>query len=239
LQIVERNRPNCRKPLPGIEKPLVKKTTTRPASTKAFFVEGLLVSEVKCPHCNAVLPQEEITAGWCENCGKRIPAYVVSASRGESPGRPQGESTGDRTDDATDKHTARCDALLPPVYRGKFRVLAQVMEKASVLWAVLLTPVFWGFKNKHYVLTYDAPSRSLRLFRLSLGLFGVGEAYAEQKYPLDELQDLDFRGGLLTASLSFRKKDGTMMNLFVPKPAKQNAQAIVDSLPPRKEAPRG
>jgi hypothetical protein len=47
---------------------------------------GTTVSEVKCPNCNAVLPAHEIAGGWCESCGKRIPASVLAAQNGETSG---------------------------------------------------------------------------------------------------------------------------------------------------------
>lgn len=34
-----------------------------------------------CPSCNAPLPPAEIAAGWCESCGKKIPAFVVPSAR--------------------------------------------------------------------------------------------------------------------------------------------------------------
>jgi hypothetical protein len=38
------------------------------------------MNSVKCPTCQAVLPEKELAGGWCETCGKRIPAAVVSQS---------------------------------------------------------------------------------------------------------------------------------------------------------------
>jgi hypothetical protein len=38
---------------------------------------------VPCPSCNAVIPPEEIAAGWCESCGKQIPKHIVAKAAEE------------------------------------------------------------------------------------------------------------------------------------------------------------
>jgi hypothetical protein len=35
------------------------------------------MSEINCPSCQAHLPAADLAAGWCENCGKPIPPYVL------------------------------------------------------------------------------------------------------------------------------------------------------------------
>lgn len=32
---------------------------------------------VSCPHCHAALSPTELTDGWCESCGKRLPPFVL------------------------------------------------------------------------------------------------------------------------------------------------------------------
>jgi hypothetical protein len=34
------------------------------------------VEPIPCPTCKAVLPTDQLADGWCENCGKEIPAFV-------------------------------------------------------------------------------------------------------------------------------------------------------------------
>jgi hypothetical protein len=34
------------------------------------------VEPIPCPTCKAVLPADQLADGWCENCGKEIPAFV-------------------------------------------------------------------------------------------------------------------------------------------------------------------
>lgn len=45
------------------------------------------MSAAACPNCNIILPSEDIAGGWCENCGKRIPPYVLKGlgARSVSP----------------------------------------------------------------------------------------------------------------------------------------------------------
>jgi hypothetical protein len=185
------------------------------------------MSEVVCPRCEVVVPAAEVAAGWCDACGKRIPAYALNSAGAELSRRQPGV-TNRGPHPSADRHTARCDALLPPEYRGRFPVLARVMEKASILWA-LLSPLVWSLLNKHYVVGYDAADRSLVLFRLPLGLFGPGQAREVQKYPLRELEALEYRGGLLTARLKLRTTDGARANLFAPMPSKRNTRAVYEA----------
>src|SRR5262249_14032739 len=39
-----------------------------------------------CPYCEARLPPEEVAAGWCETCGKKIPRFALSGSFGDPAG---------------------------------------------------------------------------------------------------------------------------------------------------------
>src|SRR5205823_2283041 len=42
------------------------------------------MSVVACPSCDARLQPHEIAEGWCETCGKKIPAWALH----EAPGTP-------------------------------------------------------------------------------------------------------------------------------------------------------
>lgn len=37
------------------------------------------MGSVVCPNCNATVPPQEIAAGWCEACGKKIPSFALGA----------------------------------------------------------------------------------------------------------------------------------------------------------------
>src|SRR5262249_31802534 len=55
------------------------------------------MAEVKCPTCDAVLPEKELVNGWCESCGKRIPDFVRAQSgsvQRAPPGQPARRSDG-------------------------------------------------------------------------------------------------------------------------------------------------
>lgn len=39
------------------------------------------VTEFKCLHCSATPTLREITEGWCDTCGKKIPYSVQSAAK--------------------------------------------------------------------------------------------------------------------------------------------------------------
>jgi hypothetical protein len=104
------------------------------------------------------------------------------------------------------------------------------MEKASILWALLLSPFIWSLKNKHYVIGFGDRGQTLYLFRLSLGLLGVGKATGFEKLAVKELRELEYREHFLTASFSFRKPDGIKVKLFVPVPSKKNAKEIYGAI---------
>jgi hypothetical protein len=129
-----------------------------------------------------------------------------------------------------EKQTARCSKLLPPEYQSQFTVLAQVMEKASIWWALALGPVVWAFRNKHYVIGYQDRDRTLYLFRVPMGFLGLRQATSTETFTAEQLQELDYRQHLLTGSFTFRKPDGTTINLFVPKPSTKNAKAIYEAV---------
>jgi hypothetical protein len=57
---------------------------------------------VICPNCKATLPPQEVEYGWCENCGKKLPAWITS----HTPGSHQRPAY-DREDDAVEYSSRR------------------------------------------------------------------------------------------------------------------------------------
>lgn len=50
---------------------------------------------IRCPHCNAELPDREIAEGWCDSCGKRLPlSYRKEDKRAPGPLAPVGRPSG-------------------------------------------------------------------------------------------------------------------------------------------------
>lgn len=47
------------------------------------------MSRVSCPHCDAVLPPQQLADGWCDACGKKIPNHALAATTRASA-RPRG-----------------------------------------------------------------------------------------------------------------------------------------------------
>jgi hypothetical protein len=45
------------------------------------------MSATFCPHCNLVLSMRERNEGWCDTCGKKLPAFTTSSEpqRDEAP----------------------------------------------------------------------------------------------------------------------------------------------------------
>jgi hypothetical protein len=42
--------------------------------------EASFMARLTCPNCGAVLGPSDLTAGWCDSCGKKIPATVIAAA---------------------------------------------------------------------------------------------------------------------------------------------------------------
>ena len=42
-------------------------------------------ADVRCLHCDAVLPKREIEDGWCDSCGKRLPLSIRGTSMKMTP----------------------------------------------------------------------------------------------------------------------------------------------------------
>jgi hypothetical protein len=40
-----------------------------------------VVSRIRCPKCSVVLEPKEITGGWCDRCGKKLPDEFLAAAR--------------------------------------------------------------------------------------------------------------------------------------------------------------
>ena len=127
-----------------------------------------------------------------------------------------------------EQHTAKCRDLLSPEFRSRFSVLAQAFQRPARLWR-LLSLLVYSFRTKHYVIGFEDRDGTLYLFRLSMGLFGVGQATGYEKFAVKELLELDYQEHFFAASFSFRKPDGTKVKLFVPNPSKENAKEIYGS----------
>ena len=128
----------------------------------------------------------------------------------------------------SEKHTAKCRDLLPPEFRPEFSILAQVFCRPSKLWRICL-PVY-ALMTKHYVIGFQDREAALYLFRLSLRLFGVGQATEFESFAGKELQDLDYQEQPFAARFSFRKPDGTQVKLFAPNSWKENVQEIYQTI---------
>src|SRR5690348_5368403 len=66
------------------------------------------MSAATCPHCDAILPPQELADGWCETCGKRIPSGIIAAAgrwRGRGPATSLGSGQ-----PAADDHFGPCRA---------------------------------------------------------------------------------------------------------------------------------
>src|SRR4051794_31317423 len=56
------------------------------------------MNAAKCPSCGVDLPPSEVASGWCEACGKKVPAYITAGPTREeraaerSPGDARGKS---------------------------------------------------------------------------------------------------------------------------------------------------
>src|SRR5947209_1953428 len=46
------------------------------------------MTAVQCPSCEATLSQGELTDGWCETCGKKIPLWVAKQASGRDEVAP-------------------------------------------------------------------------------------------------------------------------------------------------------
>src|SRR5262245_40421268 len=65
--------------------------------TKQLLRPGTRVmNTVMCPHCGASLPPPATADGWCEACGKKIPAWILRevsrSGKGESSSGPHAPS---------------------------------------------------------------------------------------------------------------------------------------------------
>lgn len=129
-----------------------------------------------------------------------------------------------------EQHTAKCRDRLPPEFQSQFSLLAQVFRRASRLWGGLLPAPIWALLTKHYVIGFQQREQSLYLFRLSLGLRGVGKATGYEKFAVSELRELDYQENFWAGTFSFRTPDGKKIKLFAPKASRENAGEIYQSL---------
>jgi hypothetical protein len=44
--------------------------------------------DIRCLHCGSTLPEREITDGWCDSCGKRLPTWFGAELKRNSPSAP-------------------------------------------------------------------------------------------------------------------------------------------------------
>ena len=51
-----------------------------------------------CPNCDAVVSPEEAADGWCESCGKKLPAGIVAPAQGKRPSRERDDRDRDDRD---------------------------------------------------------------------------------------------------------------------------------------------
>jgi hypothetical protein len=53
------------------------------------------VSAIRCDKCDVVCSDAAVRDGWCENCGKRLPDYLLHARGAEPAPEPEALPTGD------------------------------------------------------------------------------------------------------------------------------------------------
>jgi hypothetical protein len=127
-------------------------------------------------------------------------------------------------------HTEKFSKYLPEEYRDRFPEVAQVMEKASILWAALLGPMAWTLMNKQYIIGFDPVEEALYLFRMRQGLFGLGEVRHLEVLPVEKIEEVRLSSSVLTATLHVRRADGSRIKLFAPLPSRQNAKAVYQAI---------
>jgi len=88
----------------------------------------------------------------------------------------------------------------------------------------------YAFMTKHYVIGFEEREGALYLFRLSLRLFGVGQATGYERFAVQELLELDYQEQPFAARFSFRKPDGTKVKLFAPNSWKENAEEMYQAI---------
>jgi hypothetical protein len=51
------------------------------------FSQWWPMNTIRCPYCDATVPPQEVEGGWCESCGKKLPAAFLprAVSRREAP----------------------------------------------------------------------------------------------------------------------------------------------------------
>jgi hypothetical protein len=40
---------------------------------------------IKCPNCDIALPSQDLSDGWCDACGKKVPLFVYEQAGMEAP----------------------------------------------------------------------------------------------------------------------------------------------------------
>lgn len=99
---------------------------------------------VKCPSCNTPLPTAEIAGGWCETCGKKIPAYVLEATRGTRPDTTaqRGAVASEAASQAPPAEVSFPDETRPKVPKGALVLGAIFVANAVLAWVFAGTEVW-------------------------------------------------------------------------------------------------
>ena len=104
-----------------------------------------------CPNCNAVASPAEIAAGWCDSCGKKIPASYAAAAM-------------------TPKRSARQAYLshTPKTVRRRKRILGTLI---GTLLGVLVSGILiiWPLREAGYILILGVT------FTIILAALSVGQ----------------------------------------------------------------
>jgi hypothetical protein len=115
-----------------------------------------------CPNCNAVVSSPEITSGWCDSCGKKIPAAYAAALH-------------------TPKRTAR-EALMvhtQPTKRGRKRLIGTLI--GTLLGALISAILMVGpLRGAGYILILFV-TFAIMLAALSVGQIVDGMLVREHK----------------------------------------------------------
>jgi hypothetical protein len=88
-----------------------------------------------CPNCKADLPPQEVIDGWCETCGKKLPAFVRTAATASGRTTAAGAGDASRGDDraARDGLCEVCQRIRPGVARCCLKVTGQAIAATGAV----------------------------------------------------------------------------------------------------------